>query len=166
MLGQRLSKIENQKAAPSFGMVYRICQALSMDVTTLLESRHPFAGDSSRRQVAIRVSHHRNGVDVLLPATPEHRMEAHVVELSPGARSDDPMEHGPGELLGYVFEGKLKLTVDGKTYNVEPGDSFAFSYDRPHSFGNAGARKTRVLFVLAPPVDFASRSRGGNEPGT
>ena len=157
-----LSKIENQKAAPSFGMVYRICQALRMDVTTLLES--PTPAQAIVTKAGRHAVFHATGMEfqVLVQATPEHRMEAHIVDIAPGVHSGDPMEHGPGELLGFVFEGKLKLTIDGKTYNVEPGDSFAFSYDRPHSFGNAGARKTRVLFVLAPPVDFASRSRAGD----
>jgi transcriptional regulator with XRE-family HTH domain len=154
-----LSKIENQKAAPSFGMVYRICQALRMDVTTLLENPTPpraVVTKAGRHTV-----YHATGMEfqMLVQATPEHRMEANIVDIALGAHSGDPMEHGPGELLGLVFEGKLRLTVDGKAYNVRPGDSFAFSYDRAHSFGNTGARSTRVLFVLAPPVDFASRSR-------
>ena len=156
-----LSKIENQKAAPSFGMVYRICQALRMDVTTLLENPTP------SRAVVTKAGRHAvfqaTGMEfqVLVQASPEHRMEANIVDIAPGAHSGEPIGHGPGELLGLVLEGKLKLTVDGKAYSVQPGDSFAFSYDRPHSFGNAGVRPTRVLFVLAPPVDFASRSRTG-----
>jgi transcriptional regulator with XRE-family HTH domain len=156
-----LSKIENQKAAPSFGMVYRICQALRMDVTTLLENPTPpraIVTKAGRHAVF-----HATGMEfqALVQATPEHRMEVHVVDIAPGAHSGAPIEHGPGEVVGLVFEGKLKLTVDGETHNVEPGDSFAFSYDRPHSFRNAGSRSTRVLFVLAPPVNFASRSRAG-----
>jgi transcriptional regulator with XRE-family HTH domain len=160
-----LSKIENQKATPSLGMMYRICKALRMDVTTLLANR------AASRALVTRADRHPvyegTGMEFtqLLAASPEHRMEASIVEISPGAQSDEPMEHGSGELLGLVLEGKLKLKVDGKTYNVEQGDSFAFSYDRPHSFGNVGTRATRVLFVLAPPVDFASRSGGGNGPG-
>jgi quercetin dioxygenase-like cupin family protein len=154
-----LSKIENQKAAPSFGMMYRVCQALRMDVTTLLENPTP-----SRAVVTKAGRHpvfHTTGMEfaMLMSASPEHRMEVSIVDIAAGAHSGEPVEHGSGELLGFVLDGKLKLTVDGKAYIVEPGDSFAFSYDRPHSFGNSGARSTRVLFVLAPPVDFASRSR-------
>ncbi len=153
-----LSKIENQKAAPSFGMVYRICNALSMDVTTLLQSR------TAARAIVTKAGHHpvyhTTGMEwtLLLPSRPEHRMEASILEMVPGAKSDMPMQHGPGELLGFVLEGKFRLTVDGKPHHLESGDSFAFTYDRTHSFANAGTRKTRVMFVLAPPIDFASRS--------
>jgi transcriptional regulator with XRE-family HTH domain len=156
-----LSKIENQKASPSFGMVYRICQALRMDVTTLLEN--PTPPRAILTKAGRHAIYHAIGMEfqVLVRATPEHRMEVNIVDIAPGVHSGEPIEHGPGELLGLVFEGKLRLTVDGKTYNAEPGDSFAFSYDRPHSFGNASKHPTRVLFVLAPPVDFASRSRAG-----
>ncbi len=154
-----LSKIENQKAAPSFNMVYQICQALRMDVTTLLQSRK--ASQALVTKAGHHPVYHTTGMEwtPLLPARPEHRMEASIVELAPGARSDEPMAHGPGDLLGFVLEGKFKLTVDGKPYTVAAGDSFAFSYDRPHSFANTSARKARVMFILAPPVEFASRSR-------
>jgi transcriptional regulator with XRE-family HTH domain len=156
-----LSKIENQRASPSFGMVYRICQALRMDVTTLLET--PTPPQAILTKAGRHAIYHATGMEfqMLVQATPEHRMEVNIVDIAPGVHSGEPIEHGPGELLGLVFEGKLRLTVDGTTYNAEPGDSFAFSYDRPHSFGNTGKRPTRVLFVLAPPVDFASRSRTG-----
>jgi transcriptional regulator with XRE-family HTH domain len=155
-----LSKIENQKASPSFGMVYRICQALRMDVTTFLES--PTPPRAILTKAGRHAIYHAIGMEfqVLVRATPEHRMEGSIVDIAPGVHSGEPIGHGPGELLGLVVEGTLTLTVDGKTYNAEPGDSFAFSYDRPHSFGNASKRPTRVLFVLAPPVDFAAQSRG------
>ncbi len=158
-----LSKIENQKAAPSLGMLCRISQALRMDVTTLLQSR------AATKSLVTRAVNHpvwrTTGLEVtsLLPPRPEHRMESYVLCMTPGTRSDKPIAHGPGELFGVVLEGNLKLAVDGKTYNVESGDSFAFTYDRPHAFANPGTRKTRVLFVMSPPVDFkydlALRSR-------
>lgn len=157
-----LSKIENQKAAPSFGMVYRICDALRMDVTTLLQSRS--AARSLVTKAGRHPVYHTTGMEwtLLLTSSPEHRMEASILEIQPGARSDEPMQHGPGELLGLVLDGGFKLIVDGKTYNVEAGDSFAFTYDRSHGFANVTSRKARVLFVLSPPIEFASRSRRGS----
>ncbi len=157
-----LSKIENRKATPSFSMLYQICQALRMDVTTLLQSRK--ASQALVTKAGRHPMYHTTGMEWtrLLPARAEHRVEASIVELAPGARSEEPMAHGPGDLLGFVLEGKLKLTVDGKPYHIDAGDSFAFSYDRPHSFANTSARKSRVMFILAPPVDFASRSQAGD----
>jgi transcriptional regulator with XRE-family HTH domain len=154
-----LSKIENQKAAPSIGMLYRISKALRMDVTTLLQpagTARSFITKAGRHPV-----YHAMGMEfsTIVPASPDHRVEATIAEIAPGAQSDEPFQHGSGELLGLVLEGKLKLTVDGNIHNVEQGDSFVFSYDRPHGFGNASTRPARVLFVFAPPVDFASRSR-------
>jgi len=154
-----LSKIENQKAAPSFGIVYRICDALRMDVTTLLQSRS--AAQAIVTKAGRHPVFHTTGMEIslLLPARPEHRMEASIMEMAPGAKWDEPMAHGPGEVFGYVLEGKLRLTVDGKAHTVGTGDSFAFSYGRPHGFATSGTRKARILFALSPPVDFATRSR-------
>jgi transcriptional regulator with XRE-family HTH domain len=157
-----ISKIENQKAAPSLGMLYRICRALSINVETLLQSH------TTTRSIVTRAGdhsvHHTAGLksSTLLKASPEHRMESAILEMAPGWQSGEPFVHGPGEVLGYVLEGRLKLTVGGKAYSVAAGDSFAFSYDQPHSFANTSTRKTRVLFVLSPPLDFTSRPYGGD----
>ncbi len=153
-----LSKIENDKTTPSFGMLFRICKALRLDVTTLLQApRDPGS-------IVTKAGHHPvfsvTGMEItkLLPASPDHRMEAALVKLMPGAGSEPSLQHGAGEQLGFVMEGRIALTVDGKTHKVEAGDTFVFSYDRPHSFANASRRVARVLFVFTPPGDFGAPS--------
>lgn len=40
----------------------------------------------------------------------------------------------PHEQCGYVISGKYRLVVDGREYQLGPGDSYAIPGDTPHSF--------------------------------
>lgn len=40
----------------------------------------------------------------------------------------------PHEQSGYVISGKYRMTLDGKTYELNPGDSYAIPGNTPHSF--------------------------------
>lgn len=40
----------------------------------------------------------------------------------------------PHEQSGYVISGKYQMTVDGKEYELNPGDSYAIPGNVPHSF--------------------------------
>lgn len=40
----------------------------------------------------------------------------------------------PHEQSGYVISGKYRMTVDGKEYELQPGDSYAIPGNMLHSF--------------------------------
>lgn len=40
----------------------------------------------------------------------------------------------PHEQSGYVISGKYRMTVDGKEYALQPGDSYVILGNVPHSF--------------------------------
>ncbi len=40
----------------------------------------------------------------------------------------------PHEQSGYVISGKYRMTVDGKEYVLNPGDSYAIPGNVPHAF--------------------------------
>lgn len=76
--------------------------------------------------------------------------------MEPGATSGFELYAHQGEEAGLVIQGRLRLTVDKRTWTLSRGDSFHFASDRPHRFENAG-RGTTVVAML--------NLRGG-EPGS
>jgi mannose-6-phosphate isomerase-like protein (cupin superfamily) len=50
-----------------------------------------------------------------------------------------------------VLSGTLELSVDGKLFRLEAGDSFSFTRKGPHRCHNSGAVPTVVLWVITPP---------------
>ena len=74
-----------------------------------------------------------------------------MVGIEPGGTTgDEDYVHG-GEEAGLVIEGTLELHVEGRTWRLEPGDSFRFASDRPHRFGNPADTPALVLWVNVTP---------------
>lgn len=89
------------------------------------------------------------------------------VEFAPGAK--EPRHTHPGDLFGYVKEGSLALTQEGKPVaHLKPGDVFFIPAGRIHTGANEGATVAKVLvtfFVekgkpITSPAQWSAITRG------
>ncbi len=152
-----ISKVENGRANPSINTLHRIANVLGINIGQLFAKpderqnvihrkgeRPVIAGDSLRRG---------NGVTLerLIPYDIGCLLQGNVHVIGPGGSSDGEVSH-EGEEVGYVLEGALAITVDGKTYVAEAGDSFYFHSNLPHGYRNLSKGVTRVLWINTPPT--------------
>ncbi len=70
--------------------------------------------------------------------------------FAPGASLARPAQR-PTEEAGYVVSGLLELTLDGRCYRLQAGDSFRFK-DEAFSWRNPGDEPCVVIWVIAPPL--------------
>ena len=85
-----------------------------------------------------------------LSTVPGHEGIVSEVELAPGVI--EAKHTHPGELLGYVLEGALKLYVEGKpTRTVKAGQAFFVPADTVHWGENAGQALCKVVSTLVVP---------------
>jgi len=153
-----ISKIENNKTSPSISTLHRIAKALGTSVSAL------FAADESLDQVTQRPQERLiagrvqsmvewDGIEaeIIVPYVRGRLLEGFIFVMEPGGHSGGTLCHD-GEECGYVLEGRLELVVDDETYVLNPGDSFFFNSDRPHSYRNPGAGITRVIWINTPPT--------------
>ncbi len=77
-------------------------------------------------------------------------LQAHVLNLAPGSRSDGLIRH-VGEELSFVISGEVDIEVDGKIYLLRAGDSAFFPSSLAHGYYNKGKQITRILWVNTPP---------------
>lgn len=61
------------------------------------------------------------------------------------------MHQHPNEQSGYVISGRYRLTVDDRTYELAPGDSYSIPADTDHSI--AVLEAGHVIDVFTPPRD-------------
>lgn len=73
--------------------------------------------------------------------------------FAPGAASPAPLpvparevEHG-----GVLVAGRLTLILDGRRFDLGPGDSFQFA-GRPYGWENPGDEPAEVIWIVSPPV--------------
>jgi transcriptional regulator with XRE-family HTH domain len=70
--------------------------------------------------------------------------EAHLEPLADSG--PEPMSH-PGEELVLLLDGRMSFTIDGDSYELEPGDSIHFRTVRPHSWANPEDRPARAIWL-------------------
>ena len=74
--------------------------------------------------------------------------ESHVMQVTIAPGGVVARHTHPGIEMGYVLEGELTLTVDGKGDQVnKPGMSWSIPAAALHSAKNAGAVPTKILVV-------------------
>lgn len=74
----------------------------------------------------------------------------------PVTRRGDEHFHHDGEEWIYVLSGALTLSLDGRTYDLAPGDAAHFDSRLPHRLIAAGDRDAEVLLVASPVASGAS----------
>lgn len=60
-----------------------------------------------------------------------------------------PIHTHPHEQVGYVVSGRIRLTVEGESFDLEPGDSYHAPPNVPH--GALTLEPTVVVDVFSPP---------------
>lgn len=151
-----LSKIENEKAAPSFGTLHRVATALGTNISELYSPAH--TGDKivshAGERPVLMTDNLRTGKGIqmerLIPYSREHLLQGNIHRIAPGGGSEAIVH--VGEEIGYVLEGEIELVIDGKRHRAKAGDSFHFRSELPHSYRNVGSRAARVLWISTPPT--------------
>lgn len=151
-----LSKIENDKAAPSFGTLHRIATALGTNISELYSAANSsdrIVSHAGERPVLV-TDNLRTGKGIqlerLIPYSREHLLQGNIHRIAPGGGSE-AIVHA-GEEIGYVLEGEIELVIDGKRLRAKAGASFHFRSELPHSYRNVGAKTARVLWISTPPT--------------
>lgn len=151
-----LSKIENDKAAPSFGTLHRVATVLGTNISELYSApsgEDRIVSRASERPV-LMTDNLRTGKGIqmerLIPYSREHLLQGNIHRIAPGGGSE-AIVHA-GEEIGYVLEGEIELVIDGKRLRAKAGDSFHFRSELPHSYRNVGSRAARVLWISTPPT--------------
>lgn len=151
-----ISKIENNKAIPSLGVLHRICEVLNLTLGELVtageENDNIVTRAGERRVVEIDPLRKGTGIRLerLVPYAKGHLLQGNIHIIAPGGSSDGTISHS-GEEVGYVIAGEIELTVGEHTYHLREGDSFCYDSELRHGYRNCGKVEARVLFVNTPP---------------
>ncbi len=147
-----LSMVENDKLDPSVSRLKKIVDSLGCTIVEMFsEARENHAvvlRKEDRQKVVVQGS--RLIIEILVRQDPGKKLDARLAVIAPGGASQGDYSH-PGEEFGYVLKGSLELTVDGRTYVLNYGDTFHFDSTRHHRFRNVTEEDVEVLWVNHPP---------------
>lgn len=156
-----LSQIERNIATPSLSALSSIAAALGVDMEYFISSP---ASDSIHTKASERetywvdkyfMTYERLGADF-----PGSVLTAFIVTMPPSFVSE-PASHD-GEEFIQQLEGHTLLEVDGKTYELNIGDTLHFRASHRHIWRNPADLPSKVIWVGTSQV--LRRCTAGQEP--
>jgi transcriptional regulator with XRE-family HTH domain len=153
-----LSQIERGISAPSLRSLSMICAALSMPVRWLFESDQ--VENSDEAQVVVRHGRRRKmdlgasgmSKEILSPDSITDIQLMRFV-LHPQSKVVEGIKISrTGAKAGTVISGVLGLELDGKTYKIGPGDSFAFKASSTYKIWCASESDCELYWVTNPAI--------------
>lgn len=153
-----LSQIERGKTSPSLMTLNSIAQALEINLRDLFES------EQDQIYVTHAGSASREGDDPfsILPLTKEGSgWDLQVSQLRLGPDSA-PLDVEPylGEVLAFVLEGMLQITIEGEQFDLQSGDSLHSDARQFHRLHCAGDQPCVVVWCNSPPRENIISSEG------
>ncbi len=149
-----LSLLERDIATPSINALHDISRALGVTISWFFDAgRAPPAerGFIVRRANRRRLDFHPGISDELLSPSLSGTLELLSSRFASGAASGATPYTHTGEEAGIVVRGRLELWIDGKRFDLQPGDSFGFPSSLPHRYSNPGPDETEVIWAITPP---------------
>jgi quercetin dioxygenase-like cupin family protein len=78
-------------------------------------------------------------------------MQPFYTVIKSGGGSHGMYSH-EGEEFGFVIKGEMELMLNEKIHKVRKDESFYFSSQIPHNWGNSGKEDVIVIWVITPPT--------------
>lgn len=143
-----LSQIERGLSSLRVKVIWPLAAALSVEPSALIGDGGDTSNDlycvrgTSRRSLPV----HSEGIAKWLLSPPASALTGMLVTVEPGGGTAEAYAHS-GHEFGYVLTGEIELEIDGGTYQLKQGDSFAFKSTLMHSFTNHGSARAEILWV-------------------
>lgn len=150
-----ISQLERNLAYPSIPALFNIARSLGVTIQWFFASEAQTTPEDDgivvRKNSRMSV-HYENGiVDHLLTPQPNRQLEMLHSRFPPGTYSQQSYSH-EGEEAGYLLSGCFELWVGERHFLLSEGDSFSFSSQEPHRYGNPGDVDAVVIWVVTPPT--------------
>ena len=149
-----LSQIERDLTEPSIHDLQKLAEALDQPMSLFFGAPHT---EPEERGYVVRADNWRSLgsseeglVEQLLSPDLGGSFEIVRSVFAPGARLEQPAQRETEE-AGYIVSGQLELTIDGRLFVLDPGDSFRFKGE-PFRWANLGEVECVVIWVISPPV--------------
>ena len=144
-----LSMVERGRTSPSIGTLVAVARALGVHMSELFNPAvAPAEPDPVRRADSQQAYETAEGVlRRIVQADTDRGFEFAINEYGPGTRSAPTPTHHDGYEYGVVLEGSLRVELDGRTFELSPGDAISYDSGVPHLLANDGSERCRAVWV-------------------
>jgi transcriptional regulator with XRE-family HTH domain/KaiC/GvpD/RAD55 family RecA-like ATPase len=148
-----ISQVEKNLIYPSLPALFRIAESLSVEVGTLLKDSgmnkdvHVYSAEQRLLSSLERIPKDYADAQLLLPPDINGPVEATVIRIQPGKKLANHFFAHKGKEMGYLITGRLEMTVNNQTYEVNQGDTIYLAKDIPGKWHNTGDSTAELLWL-------------------
>lgn len=145
MLGQ----IERGEVNPTISVVWKIANGLKISFTSLLDHAKSDVELVKKNDVAPLIEDKGRFINRPIFTFDENRsFEQYLIEMKPeGSITAEPHLIGTEEFVT-AFGGEVVITVSGRDFRLDDGDSLHFKSDIPHSYRNDGEKTVHLHMTI------------------
>ena len=160
-----LSQVERNKTKPSVAALQDISEVLGVHIgwffqpnlCPVQEEQQYVVRRKNRRRLSyseLSDTEYLGLHDHLLSTNLNGELALGISRYEPGASTGDDSYDHQGEEAGLVLEGQLELSIDGKKYLLEAGDSFSFKSQLKHRYANPSDTEETVVVWANTPISL------------
>jgi transcriptional regulator with XRE-family HTH domain len=148
-----LSQVERGTSEPSLADIRLIAQIFNLPVSFFFSHTPP----SDEQAYIVRASSRRMMRDDAIQLSeellsPDLGGSFELVRSVFAANSSSAgAVQRPTEEAGYIIRGRFIIVIDGRDFDLGPGDSFSFT-NAVMSWRNPYAEDAEIIWVIAPPI--------------
>jgi transcriptional regulator with XRE-family HTH domain len=144
-----VSLIERGLSSPCVDTLQRLATGLGVPIAALFETGEPSARLVLTKS-ADRMQSRCPGMTIqhLASGLANHAFASFLITMEPGTSTNTtPIEHSGAEWV-YCLEGLVEYEVQGREYQLMPGDNLLFDASLPHRWQNPGPKQAQMLLIL------------------
>jgi transcriptional regulator with XRE-family HTH domain len=144
-----VSLIERGQSSPSVDTLQRLAMGLGVPIVAFFET-----GDSQARLVVTQPANRTRStapgmtIEHLGSGLADYAFASFLITMQPGISTNTtPIEHSGAEWV-FCLEGLVVYEVEGREYQLVPGDDLLFDASLPHRWRNPGPGRAQMLLIL------------------
>ncbi|MEE4660238.1 MAG: cupin domain-containing protein [Halieaceae bacterium] len=147
-----ISLIENGKLNPTVSMLKKVLEGIPISLSEFFSDSEDATGKVFYRENEL-TGIAEGGVSYLQVGANLRDKDIQFLKerYDPGAGTGGHAMAHEGEECGMILSGKLRVTVNGESRVLGPGDAYYFKSNQPHSFENPGREPCELITACSPP---------------
>ncbi|MCH7675188.1 cupin domain-containing protein [candidate division KSB1 bacterium] len=150
----QISEIERNLTSPTIVTLMKLISALGKETSIFFEQDSHQKVSMVRQDERSLIVDQKNQVFIesLTKGIIDSKLKVIIARPKPGQENIPQGYEHAGEELIFVFKGKIQVTLDGKPYILEEGDSIHFRCEMNHKIKNITDSEVELLSISTPPT--------------
>lgn len=147
-----ISQVEKNLIYPSLPVLFRMADSLSVEISTFFKDHghekntYVYPGNQRSSTTIKKIPKDVADAELLLPPDLDTQVDVTIIRIRPGKKLTSHFFSHKGEELGYLIAGRLEMTIENQSYEINPGDTVFLQKSTPGQWQNTADSTAEILW--------------------